>query len=43
MSIELRPLFFPLDLIEQFHLPPIASAVEADNVQAGPTSTPNGP
>jgi hypothetical protein len=32
-----------LALIEQFHLPPIANAVEADSVQAGPTSTPNGP
>jgi hypothetical protein len=32
-----------LALIEQFHLPPIANADEADSVQAGLTSTPNGP
>jgi hypothetical protein len=32
-----------LNLIEQFNLPPVANAVEADSVQAGLTSTPNGP
>jgi hypothetical protein len=31
-----------LDLIEQFQLPPLANAVEADSAQAGPTSMPNG-
>jgi hypothetical protein len=31
-----------LDLIERFQLPPIANPAEADSVQTGPTSTPNG-
>lgn len=31
-----------LDLIEQFHLPPLANPAGGDSVQSGPTSVPNG-
>lgn len=31
-----------LDLIEEFHLPPIANPNAPDSVQTGPTLTPNG-
>ena len=31
-----------LDLIEEFQLPPLANLADADSVQAGQASTPNG-